>query len=99
MRQPCLTAEQEKRLLAMSTVYRQQLDLLQQNRSQAPSREHQPPLYPPILRGKENKRVEFETKVNNIQIDSISFIEHYSFEAFNEGIGHRISGGTYRRGS
>ncbi len=40
----------------------------------------------PIVRGKENKRVEFGTKVNNIQIDGISFIEHLSFEAFNEGI-------------
>ena len=25
-------------------------------------------------------------KVNNIQIDGISFIEHHSFEAFNEGV-------------
>ena len=25
-------------------------------------------------------------KVNNIQIDGISFIEHLSFKAFNEGI-------------
>lgn len=29
----------------------------------------------PIVRGKENKRVEFGAKVNNIQIDGISFIE------------------------
>ena len=40
----------------------------------------------PIVRGKENKRVEFGAKVNNIQIDGISFIEHHSFEAFNEGV-------------
>ena len=38
------------------------------------------------MRGKENKRVEFGAKVNNIQIDGISFIEHHSFEAFNEGV-------------
>ena len=37
------------------------------------------------MRSKENKRVEFGAKVNNIQIDGISFIEHHSFEAFNEG--------------
>ena len=30
--------------------------------------------------------MEFGAKVNNIQIDGISFIEHHSFEAFNEGI-------------
>ena len=40
----------------------------------------------PIVRGKETKTVEFGAKVNNIQIDGISFIEHLSFNAFNEGI-------------
>ena len=40
----------------------------------------------PIVRGKGLKSVEFGAKVNNIQIDDISFIEHLSFKAFNEGI-------------
>lgn len=40
----------------------------------------------PIVRGKETKSVELGAKVNNIQIDGISFIEHTSFKAFNEGI-------------
>ncbi|WP_320996802.1 transposase [Bacteroides nordii] len=40
----------------------------------------------PIVRGKETKSVEFGAKVNNIQIDGISFIEHISFKAFNEGV-------------
>lgn len=40
----------------------------------------------PIVRGKETKSVEFGAKVNNIQVDGISFIEHLSFGAFNEGI-------------
>jgi hypothetical protein len=40
----------------------------------------------PIVRGKETKRVEFGAKVNTIQIDGINFIEHLSFDAFNEGI-------------
>ena len=44
------------------------------------------PYLRPIVRGKENKRVEFGAQVNNIQIDGISFIEHHSFEAFNEGV-------------
>lgn len=39
----------------------------------------------PIVRGKETKTVEFGAKVNNIQVDGISFIEHLSFNAFNEG--------------
>ena len=40
----------------------------------------------PIVRGNGIKSVEFGAKVNNIQIDDISFIEHLSFKAFNEGI-------------
>lgn len=40
----------------------------------------------PIVRGKETRSVEFGRKVNNIQIDGISFIDHLSFWAFNEGI-------------
>jgi len=39
----------------------------------------------PIVRGKEVKGVEFGAKVNKIQIDGINFIEHISFDAFNEG--------------
>ncbi len=39
----------------------------------------------PIVRGKEIKRVEFGAKVNKLQIDGINFIEHISFNAFNEG--------------
>ena len=43
-------------------------------------------MYAPIVRGKETKPVEVRAKVNNIQVDGISFIEHLSFDAFNEGI-------------
>lgn len=39
----------------------------------------------PIVRGKENKRVEFGAKVNLHQIDKINFMEHFSFNAFHEG--------------
>ena len=39
----------------------------------------------PIVRGKEIKKVEFGAKVNKLQIDGINFIEHLSFNAFNEG--------------
>ncbi|MBN2893993.1 MAG: transposase [Bacteroidales bacterium] len=39
----------------------------------------------PIIRGKENKRVEFGAKANVFQVSGISFVEHLSFDAFNEG--------------
>lgn len=38
----------------------------------------------PIVRGKEVKKVEFGAKVNMIQFDGINFIEHLSFNPFNE---------------
>jgi len=43
------------------------------------------PYIRPIVRGKEIKAVEFGAKVNKLQIDGISFIEHLSFDAFHEG--------------
>jgi len=43
------------------------------------------PYIRPIVRGKEVKKVEFGAKVNKLQVDGIGFIEHLSFEAFNEG--------------
>lgn len=43
------------------------------------------PYLRPIVRGKEKKRVEFGMKVNVMQVDGINFIEHGSFDSFNEG--------------
>ena len=43
------------------------------------------PYLRPIVRGKETKAVEFGAKVNKLQVDGISFIEHFSYDAFNEG--------------
>ena len=42
------------------------------------------PYIRPIVRGKEVKPVEFGAKVNKLQVDGISFIQHFSYEAFNE---------------
>lgn len=44
------------------------------------------PYVRPIIRGKEVKPVEFGAKVNMLQVDGISFIEHISYENFNEGL-------------
>ncbi len=52
------------------------------------------PYIRPIVRGKETKAVEFGAKVHKLQIDGISFIEHLSFEAFNEGT--RLQSTIYR---
>lgn len=39
----------------------------------------------PIVRGKETKAVEFGVKANLVQVGGMNFIEHISFNAFNEG--------------
>ena len=44
------------------------------------------PYIRPIVKGKETKSVKFGANCNNILIDGISFIEKFSFKAFNEGI-------------
>ena len=80
-----LTAEHSKRLSAIKEVFRQQNALAQKKEVKHRIVSIDRPYIRPIVRGKENKRVEFGAKVNNIQIDGISFIEHHSFEAFNEG--------------
>lgn len=43
------------------------------------------PYLHPIVRGKENKPVEFGAKVHQLQIGGCNFIEHLSFSAFHEG--------------
>ena len=43
------------------------------------------PYVRPIVRGKETKAVEFGAKLHKVQVSGISFIEHLSYENFNEG--------------
>ena len=81
-----LTAGQQKRLAAIRIVLRQQKALFNGEKVSHRIVSIDRPYIRPIVRGKENKPVEFGAKCNNIQIDGISFIEHLSFEAFNEGV-------------
>ena len=80
-----LSAEQDKRIMAIKEAHRQQTDHFNKKEVKHRIVSIDRPYIRPIVRGKENKRVEFGAKVNNIQVDGISFIEHHSFEAFNEG--------------
>jgi hypothetical protein len=79
--------KQGKRIELLETVYGQQEAYFNtgqkpQNRIVSLSKSY----LRPIVRGKENKRVEFGAKVHKIQLDGISFIEKLDFDAFNEGI-------------
>ena len=83
----------EKQLDILETVtrvYRQQKNHFKSgdSRESIPNRivSISKPYVRPIVRGKENKTVEFGAKCNNILIDGISFIEKVSFNAFHEGM-------------
>lgn len=85
--QIALSRKEEQLVKTIRTVYAQQYELTYGNSSHVPDRIvslHKPYLRP-IVRGKENKPVEFGAKVHKIQVSGISFIEHLSYEAFNEG--------------
>lgn len=67
-------------------IYQQQWALFTNPKSHVSDRIvslHKPYLRP-IVRGKENKPVEFGMKVHICQTDGINWIEHASFSAFNE---------------
>jgi len=74
-----------KRFLTIKKILVQQKQLLKgeevKNRIVSIDKEY----IRPIIRGKENKRVEFGAKANVLQVSGISFLEHLSFDAFNEG--------------
>lgn len=80
-----LSRSKSKRLLTIGNVQEQQFKKLHgekiQNRIVSISKAY----IRPIIRGKETKAVEFGAKVNKLQTDGISFIEHLSYDAFNEG--------------
>jgi transposase, IS5 family len=71
----------------ITTVYEQQHELLYGSSEKISHRivSISKPYIRPIIRGKEIKPVEFGAKVHKIQVSGISFIEHLSYEAFNEG--------------
>ena len=81
-----LSSQFRKRLSIIKKVLRQQTDRFQGIKVKGLIVSIDKSYIRPIVRGKETKRVEFGAKVNTIQIDGINFIEHLSFDAFNEGI-------------
>ena len=79
--------KKECRLQTIVKVYEQQHQKAYGNQTQIKDRivSLSKPYIRPIVRGKETKPVEFGAKVNKVLIDGISFIEHFSFDAFHEG--------------
>lgn len=75
-----------KTFATIKTICRQQKQLLQDPKAKIRQRIvslHKPYLRP-IVRGKENKPVEFGMKVHMNQVDGINWVEHAAFNNFNE---------------
>lgn len=83
----CFTTKYRNRRSTIKLIYEQQYEMFVKGLKKLKNRivSIDKPYIRPIVRGKENKLVEFGAKVNKLQIDGISFIEHLSFDAFNEG--------------
>jgi transposase, IS5 family len=90
-----LSNKQQQLVQNIATVYEQQHSKVYGKVAQIKDRivSLSKPYIRPIVRGKENKAVEFGAKVNKLQIDGISFIEYYSYDAFNEGT--RLTAGIH----
>ena len=82
-----LNNRQYNRLKTITAVKEQQWQIQFGNQSTVPQRivSLHKPYVRAIIRGKEVKAVEFGSKVNMLQVDGINFIEHISFDNFNEG--------------
>ncbi|MFN8258687.1 MAG: transposase [Bacteroidales bacterium] len=83
-----LDEKQSIRLIYIKEVYRQQLYMFDNHTNTVINRIVSlfKPYIRPIVRGKENKKVEFGAKVNKSMVDGISLIDRLSFDAFNEAL-------------
>lgn len=82
-----LSGRQFRRLSIIYKLREQQWQLYFGKEAKVPNRivSLHKPYVRPIVRGKEVKPVEFGAKVHMLQVDGISFIEHLSYDNFNEG--------------
>ena len=82
-----LKPKQHKYLLVVGTLYAQQKKMYDSKTHSVEDRIvsiHQPHVRP-IVRGKSQAKVEFGAKIHVSLIDGISFLDHLSWDAFNEG--------------
>ena len=80
---------QLKYFYVIQTLYDQQKEMYDNKIHTVPYRIvsiHQPHVRP-IVRGKDQAKVEFGSKIHVSMIDGISFVDQLSWEAFNEGSG------------
>jgi transposase, IS5 family len=81
-----LTARQQQRLQGIKMLKEQQEQIhLRGEKIKERIVSLHKPYVRPIVRGKQVKEVEFGCKVHMLQVGGINFIEHLSYENFNEG--------------
>ena len=82
-----LRRKEKKLISTIKSVHAQQHELLYGDMEKVKQRivSISKPYVRPIIRGKEIKPVEFGPKVHKVQVGGLSFIEHLSYENFNEG--------------
>lgn len=82
-----LSTKDRKYLMVISTVYDQQLEMYQSNMRSIPDRIvniHQPHVRP-MVRGKDQAKTEFGSKIHCSMVNGYVSIDHFSWDAFNEG--------------
>jgi hypothetical protein len=82
-----LKHKDQKYLMVLHTVYEQQEEMHRTHTHRIDHRIvniHQPHVRP-IVRGKENAKTEFGSKIQMSLVGGFTFIDHLSWEAFNEG--------------
>ena len=82
-----LKHKDQKYLMVLHTVYEQQEEMHRTHTNRIDHRIvniHQPHVRP-IVRGKENAKTEFGSKIQMSLVGGFAFIDHLSWEAFNEG--------------
>lgn len=81
-----LTSKDASTFKTIKTVYLQQKHLYDCPKTKIKDRivSIYKPYIRPIVRGKENKPVEFGPKVHKMQVGGVSILEHVSYNAFNE---------------
>jgi IS5 family transposase len=94
-----LSRRQYHNLLVSHEIYRQQLAMYQKKLHKAEDRivSLHMPFVRPIVRGKAKAEVEFGAKLAISVVDGYSYMEHLSFDAFNEGTTLITSAENYRQ--
>lgn len=94
-----LDNQQQRNLQVSAEIYRQQLEMYQGHKHKIEDRivSLHMPFIRPIVRGKSNADVEFGAKLAISTTNGFCFMEHLSFDAFNEGKTLIASIMNYRR--